>query len=441
MELNTQAKSSIISKLSATLPLLPIACGFFVYNYSELGKVALSFPRYRKKINGFQADHTNTFPVFASEFIAELLIKKNGLTMPSGRNIINPSDIVPLADLIDHLDPTALSQDLINAYASLPWKYKILIPVNSVFEQAIPPEQNSTTITSNIQIIRTEHVAEVFPTEPTDPNLRQLMRPREEFRENKFLQDLFSSINSWKGTKVVLAIEKQGFIGITRQSAALEEALGDTRAILGAAHALGLVHIVSRYSGLPAISGSARIYLSQSGTNEILKQTSVPISAYITEPFEQNNKRESHSDWPTDLKRLISLFQDNEYSRRIRLACLWLYEGLANTSPVMGFLQKVMSLEILYGVTADTQELAIGPTIRQKMSHAVATHPVERDYIEENLKKIYRIRSKIVHNGQDTLSNSDESSHLILGILCNSAIITEIDLLQRVRERRGLLFH
>lgn len=105
---------------------------------------------------------------------------------------------------------------------------------------------------------------------------------------------------------------------------------------------------------------------------------------------------------------LASDRKTNKLEKRIVLAIEWIGQSLAEQSPQSAFLKAAISLEIIFTYNEKT---IITPSILHQISESTAlilgNNSTERVTIESEVKKLYSLRSAIVHSGTKKVSNTD----------------------------------
>jgi len=90
------------------------------------------------------------------------------------------------------------------------------------------------------------------------------------------------------------------------------------------------------------------------------------------------------------------------------LAVEWIGQSMADPSPQSAFIKAAIALEIIF--TYNEREI-ITPSIMNQMSESIAlilgSSVDERLKIESRVKKLYGLRSKIVHSGKKDISQAD----------------------------------
>ena len=105
----------------------------------------------------------------------------------------------------------------------------------------------------------------------------------------------------------------------------------------------------------------------------------------------------------------------NRFQRRLLLAIEWIGQSMAEQLPQSAFLKSAIALEVIFTFS---EKAIITPSILNQISEGVALilgrSVSERLELESKVKKLYGLRSAIVHSGNKSISESDH--HSMLGI-------------------------
>lgn len=132
----------------------------------------------------------------------------------------------------------------------------------------------------------------------------------------------------------------------------------------------------------------------------------------IFDPWFTNQNNGNHYAWC-----LASLLSPNKFQQRLRLAIEWIGQAISEAAPQSSFLKAAISLEIIF--THDEKSI-INPSILSQISEGTAlllgSNVHERLDFEKEAKRLYSLRSSIVHSGNTHISNSDREKMISLAI-------------------------
>jgi hypothetical protein len=131
----------------------------------------------------------------------------------------------------------------------------------------------------------------------------------------------------------------------------------------------------------------------------------------------------------------------NEIQKRIILSVEWIGQALADVSLQNAFLKAAIALEILFVLD---ENAIISPSILNQISESTAL-TIGKDYderigIESEVKKLYGLRSKIVHSGNKNISLYDLNKILSITrkVLIELTTNYEYKSIKEVRELHAL---
>ncbi len=123
----------------------------------------------------------------------------------------------------------------------------------------------------------------------------------------------------------------------------------------------------------------------------------------LDDPYLVKEDTGYHTVWGFTTKKNLNKFQ-----KRIMLAVEWIGQSMADPSPQSAFIKAAIALEIIF--TYNEREI-ITPSIMNQISESIAlilgSSVDERLEIERSVKKLYGLRSKIVHSGNKDISQAD----------------------------------
>lgn len=116
-----------------------------------------------------------------------------------------------------------------------------------------------------------------------------------------------------------------------------------------------------------------------------------------------------------EFTRLLAMInhQNNALERKLLRCVEWIGQSLMDQNPASAFIKAATALEVLF---SETEKGLITPSIMAQISESCAlllgTDPKSRMKIEKHVKRLYAIRSSVVHFGEDTVPQ-DELNLLI----------------------------
>ncbi|MGE4261445.1 hypothetical protein [Shewanella sp.] len=130
----------------------------------------------------------------------------------------------------------------------------------------------------------------------------------------------------------------------------------------------------------------------------------------------------------------------NKFQKRLLLAIEWIGQSMAEQLPQSAFLKSAIALEVIFTYS---EKAIITPSILNQISEGVALilgkSVSERLELESKVKKLYSLRSAIVHSGNKSISESDHQSMLgisraVVAKLLTSNTLKSIDSIEKMYE-------
>lgn len=135
---------------------------------------------------------------------------------------------------------------------------------------------------------------------------------------------------------------------------------------------------------------------------------------------EEINKKINNS-----LLVLNALVKNNtKEALRIRAAIGWLVQSEINDDETMSFVQICMGLESIFG--DDDYEGGLTTILSDRCAYLIGKNIKDRRFIKDTFKKIYQIRSKIVHGVRNHLSEDEEHLRHLADFYLEKSILKEI---------------
>lgn len=333
-----------------------------------------------------------------------------------------------LRDLPGFENLAAVATEIVEAFESLPWRYRMHVQLPEALQGLLHEGENEWILSQSTRIVRI-----------TAENQSQFAAPDEGSpRASRFgfglLSGLFSVPPASIIGKVALVTEVSGYVGEFETSAPLRSAVSTLRAFFGLTLAFRLAYVVRSYASSIAVSDVGLwIYRDQgAGFHAFQKHR---LETDLTSQTDQmaalanlvRDESQKASLFASSRALIQNAFMANDDARRLRLAARWYFDSLANDRELLAFVQAMICMEILLGDRADASQLGIGDTIRNRCAYLIGTSPSERTLIVRDLNAIYDVRSKIVHTGKESLSDVERAMLSRLRELCRRVLMKEAE--------------
>lgn len=135
-----------------------------------------------------------------------------------------------------------------------------------------------------------------------------------------------------------------------------------------------------------------------------------------------------------DAAELIHKIADAFADAATRSSARWFLDSYGDAHGLVQIVQATISLEILLGDQAHVSELGIASLLGNRLAYLIGHTPTMRRRILADFKRLYDIRSKIVHSGKATLNDDERLALVELQRYAYQAISAQIDGLRAERE-------
>lgn len=323
----------------------------------------------------------------------------------------------------------ATAADLVDSFLSLPWKYKVLVPLPNAVGISMLEHLGALKISSTIELVR------------VDDTIREMLNPK--VPEGPTIQHGFlarallgAAPKLWGDCTAAIAFEIYGYQGQYGFYEPAKEALNDLESIIGICYTCGM------------IEPSQRWWISDAVAVQILQVHDDRIELVSSPALDRSRSRmlsmlgispsigHAHVNsmrWGLLGRALTDCFRDKDQDRsqKILLAAKWLCDSLVSEDVLLPFVQATVALEILLGDQSPNKELGLGELLQTGAAYFIAESHDERDQILRDFSKIYDVRCAIVHKGKHKLNSHDLALMGKLQSIVTRIIMKELHLLQR----------
>lgn len=419
IELHQRARSRMAEQLAEILLNISIHDGCFVTARSLLPLVALdrTLPTNTPEIRILHS-YIDDEPAyhFFSEYI-NLTVSRE-MKYASGQNFnLNK---VPYFN-----DVESASRHLVSELTTLPWKYLIYYNLWGDAAQLMPPDLDEFVLSDNTRLIRV-----------SAENIHNFPKPPNNVVDGS-LASMFGlfghSADEISIGRVAFVTEAEGFIGRYAISEPLRRAESRLRAFLGLCLATGVLSSGNSYMPSPP---KQRLLIqrldNESDEIERTDELDDDFNRAITK-LEPLKLGPGHDQKASDfvkhyqLELMRAAFKDTQTGRQIQLAARWHFDSNANSGELLSFIQAMVCLEIVLGDQNEASENGLGETIRNRCAYLIGKSIEDRQRIIEDIKNIYRVRSKIVHTGKDSLSGKERIMMFRLRQICSQVLQAELE--------------
>lgn len=326
-------------------------------------------------------------------------------------------------------DVEGLAARLIAEFEALPRSYRFTFKLNSELSAHFRgPEYQ---LTESIRLVRpSPEFADQFPLGSEIPG-------RDRWLHGGGLLGL-ASPKKWNEQSLYLQVESHGFVGKWTSTTPEESAVSILKSVLGTC--LAIRAFQHRYAYSPTTI-KQRAYVHEQIDGRWQLYDSIELDEPLSNVLSQLILDDLGGTLDTDpkkgafllnrLKLLEKAWSDEAVNERILLAGKWLLDSYSGKNELLSFVQATVALEILLGDKAVSDLIGLGELLRNRCAYLVGKTHAQRNEILEKFKKIYDIRSKIVHRGKDRLKQHERELMYTLRWLVSRVIQEELERIER----------
>ncbi|MEA1995862.1 MAG: HEPN domain-containing protein [Campylobacterota bacterium] len=429
LNLHPECKKGIIKILSEQLPNVRVRNKVFIEIESAYGlsnTAEKSLPQNIK--NQLEQQYIGEIPLF--NFIYETLSRKLYETQKYNPEI--PS--IKLTEIKGYQDPTAVATRLVKSFDSLPWEYFLTIKFKNDFGELFCGTIKQYSFCDSIRLTTAgQDLKDNFP-------LKSGIEARDRSLSSGRL-DLTRSLpppkpQEWEENATYFQVRVSGFIGGYGGTVPVEEAVSTLKSFCGLSIALRLLKVNYRYKTTPSKS---KFFIHRNikdkwvieGIHKLEASTSETFNDLVLHdvngPLDTEEKKVQRIRRRLDLIKYV--FSNKEKAKKILSAGRWLFDSYCGKNELLSFVQTTVVLEILLGEKSMSDVMGLGELLRNRCAYLIGKSHKEREKILSDFKKIYDIRSKIVHRGKDRLNFEERFLFSNLQWMCRRVIQEEVNLL------------
>lgn len=340
-----------------------------------------------------------------------------------------------LCELPGYEDRNAVADRFIADFESLPWQYRISVHLPKALDSLLPPTAEALELAPFLRIIRlTDSFKEEFPLS-TDSKGRN-----ERLRRGGFL--FMDEEPAWDGDGLCVQAAAEGYIGPYGGSVAAHSAERHIRAFLGMGLATGFIksgHLP--YPAVPAAFAYVHRHMPDGTWQPITRydlndSISKGLARLRINDLDGKLKPEHYAAWAGHgLQHIAAAYSAGRRAEQVLSAAPWHFDSHAGIDSLLAYVQSMVVLEIIFGEKAISDEVGIGELIASRFAYLVGTTHDERESFMREFRKIYQVRSQIVHAGKPRLGFEDRRLFGYLQWMGGRAIDKEIELLKAAVEK------
>ncbi len=360
---------------------------------------------------------------FVNEVLSEELEHRDDFRFDSNRK---------LTDLDGYDDPAATAEGLLRQFETLPWSYRLTGLLPHQLHELLPSGRTAVQLAPNLHICRaTPEFQATFSLATDNPSANDRLLGQGAFERPRL------PAAQWTSDGLYFQIQTEGFIGRHPHSPAISTAEGLVRSFCGLGLAIDLFrsesYLFGHFNPIPVYVHR----LSKDGKW-------IPFTRYNLSDSVARGLHSLHVGDANDMLRIkpLDMGQVTEQLERIKaglslgeradqtlLAARWLFDGSTGNDPLLTFVQAMVVLEILLGDKSATDAVGISTLISNRYAYMVGKTHDERAKHIATFKRIYAVRSQIVHSGKPRLRAEEHQLLRELLSMGRTVVSTELGML------------
>lgn len=325
---------------------------------------------------------------------------------------------VPITELAMFRDSVGYAKRIVATLKSIPIRYRLTGPLPLTFsEPLIGIWPANVTLPSDIMIATGSSLPDPLPVISGSPYI-----------DSRLFKDVWTGDAEdrlFSDDRLYFTLPMLGYVKGS-PSASLNRAYEDyLRAFYGAGNAVGML-------GFGSAKTDDRSYVATHDevTREIIQterlEEELRKKDYYCSTERWFNRHGSTDELVKTLGIIGTIFKDNIDCRRLFAACIWYYKAKVNARPLDSILQATIAIEVMLGDRKASEGIGLTNLLASRCSYLLGRSSQHREKIASDFKRIYELRSEVVHEGRHVLKISDRETVNIALDLCAAIITREL---------------
>lgn len=343
-----------------------------------------------------------------------------------------------LSTIDGYTDLEGLAKNIIQGFENLPWtyvvSYELPINVGSKVREMVAQYE----LTPKVKIASPDESFNI--TYPLQSGIRQ----RDQHLFGSGILSIIGSERKWNQGTGYLQVETEGFIGQFWETMPLIGVITTLKAFIGLSLVLRLLKVGedprALTFGMP-IKSYLIVHRKVEEKFEIWDTPELPsdLSETLGKLAIDNldgrlDTQEKIGDWMRRQLSDISMSLRNPKAERILSAAEWFLDSYVGKNELLSFVQAMVAVEILLGDKPRSDLMGLEELLANRCAYLIAKTHSERISVLEDFKKIYEVRSKIVHRGKSRLTYNERELFSKLQWICRRVIREELNLIAKDKE-------
>jgi Apea-like HEPN len=330
----------------------------------------------------------------------------------------------PLSSLPFISNSISFSRELVEKIKKLPIRYRATVALPNQFSSPVVGQvPEKVALPSGITIA----LGNAIPGElPTSTVIEAL--------DSQLFTDVFGGVEpqprELNAERFYFSMPVLGYATAYTSSALSREFEDSLRAFYGAGIASGLLSYgwTTISDRLPFImvhtEADRKIVTTEKLEDDLIDRE----NSLATEDFSKKHKENISVAFDEAVKRIGVIFNDDIDCRRLFTACIWFYRAKMNRRPLDALLEATISIEVMLGDRKAAEGVGLANLLGSRCAYLLGKSSAQRENISQIFKRIYALRSNIVHEGRHTPVVGDRSIVQSAISMCSSIIVKELDI-------------
>jgi hypothetical protein len=314
------------------------------------------------------------------------------------------------------------SRNLVEKLKHIPNRYILTVPLPEQFsEPLLNKVDEKTNLGPDISIIRGNLLEGHLPVTSEFIGVDVTL-----FRD--YAEKRTQVQREWSDDRMYFSLPILGYENASASSSLSRQLEDNLRAFYGAATAIGMLS----YSWRPDAAKDAFVTGHSSGDNE-LRFTSRLEGELVrhndrvsTLEYAKAHTDNLKADFNKRINLIATIFQKNIDCAKLFSACIWYYRAYTNDRPLDALLQATIAIETMLGDQKAAEGVGLTNLLASRCAFLLGRSSSHRAKIADEFKKIYALRSAIVHEGRHLQKVGDREVLKLATDLCGSIILREL---------------
>jgi hypothetical protein len=329
----------------------------------------------------------------------------------------NPPDTDNLVDTDSFRDQIAASRELVEGLKSLPYKYRLSVPLPEAFSKEYGSLCQDFELGPGVSIVGGAILASEFPTR-TQVDQRNRALEHSGGPENHIIPNT---------ELLYLAQRNSGYVGGDKNPPIVADFRSTLRQFLGIALAVGAIKDSWQHDSptgayvVHRVDGEAEIVAAEKLPQQILNFYGRLM------PSEPPKNEAEMAAARRRLNAIKSAFASDDRGRRLSVAAMWYLRSVLSQETLDAVLEATISIEALFG-GGGSEGTKVSAILANRCAYRIGRSVSQRESILSQFSEIYNLRSRIVHEGHHRFNAKERALLKEARDICRRSLVMEATL-------------